>query len=420
MFFTPPLVGLIFSPAIQAGEGEKKMKKILEFFSPYPAWVVGGCVRDLLLGKVPKDIDIVVQAPHQVLEQLGGVPVDPQTGIPVYVFKINNSHVEVALPRREKKIGAGYKGFKFETGPDVTLLEDLSRRDFTVNAMAMDANGMIVDPFGGQEDLRRGILRAVSPESFKDDPLRVIRAARFAARGFRVDEKTLALMQAVPAEEFRALPMERFSGELLKALHEPHPERFFEILGVVPRACKVFFPELLQAQEVPAGPQEHHPEGSLFAHIMQVVARCTTTEGRFAALMHDMGKLLTPKEKWPRHHGHDSIGGPLVKEICQRLRVPALLRDIATFVCEEHMKVAGPLRDGKLIELACRALRARADKALVEVCRADGAGEEALLRLEKALKVASIPARELGINLTGSAQTIRERILQKRIELSRK
>jgi len=393
------------------------IEQIFFKFHPLPTFIVGGAVRDLICGKVPKDIDLVVSAPADVLERLGGVPVDPKTGMPVFIFEIDGSHVEVALPRRERKIGTGHKGFMFETGPDIPLEEDLSRRDFTINAMAMDASGRIVDPFGGQEDLRRGILRAVSPESFKDDPLRVIRAARFAAKGFRVDGETLALMQAVPAEEFRALPIERFTGELLKAFREPHPEEFIRTLVLVPRACEVFFPELLQAQEVPAGPLEHHPEGSLFSHVMQVVAKCTTAEGRFAALMHDMGKLLTPKEEWPRHHGHDSLGGPLVKGICQRLKVPAHLRDCAVFVCEEHMKAAGSLRNGKLIDLASRALRARADKALVEVCRADGAGEEAIERLERAFRVVSIPARELGVNLAGSAQTIRERILQKRIEL---
>jgi len=283
--------------------------------------------------------------------------------------------------------------------------------------MAMDSHGNIVDPFGGQKDLQEGILRVVNPEAFKDDPLRVIRAARFAAKGFRVDGETLALMQEVPAEEFRALPVERFTGELLKALREPHPEAFLKTLGMVPEACEVFFPELPKAQEVPAGPQEHHPEGSLFNHIVQVVAKCTTIEGRFAALMHDMGKILTPREQWPHHYGHDSLGGPLVKEICQRLKVPARLRDIAVLVCEEHMRAASPLRPGKLIDLAARAVRTGAEQALVEVCRADRAGTEAIQRLEKALKIVSVPARELGVSLQGDPQAIRQRILQKRVDL---
>jgi len=387
-------------------------------FSSYPAWVVGGAVRDFLLGKSPKDIDIVVQADPIVLEQLGGIPVDPQTGIPVYIFKINNFHVEVALPRRERKTGVGYKGFKFEVGPDISLKEDLSRRDFTINAMAMDYHGRLVDPFGGREDLQRRLLRAVNPKAFKDDPLRVIRAARFAAKGFRVEEGTLKLMQAVPVDEFKALPVERFTNELLKALSEPHPEEFLRVLGMVPRACEVFFPELLQAQEVPAGPQEHHPEGSLFNHIVQVVARCTTLEGRFAALMHDMGKLLTPKELWPKHHGHDSLGEPLVMGLCQRLKVPAYLRDIAVFITAEHMRVSSNLRDSKLLQLAERALRMRACEALIECVQADK-GIEATQRLEKAIKVASIPARTLGVLLDGSPQAIKSRILQKRIQLLR-
>ena len=393
------------------------LKKFLSIFSSYPAWVVGGAVRDLLLGRSPKDIDVVVQASKDALEQLGGIPVDPQTGIPVYIFKFENFHVEVALPRREKKIGVGYKGFKFETGPDVSLEEDLSRRDFTINAMAMDANGKIVDPFGGVEDLQRRILRAVNPEAFKDDPLRVIRAARFAARGFEIEGETLKLMQAVPENEFKALPIERFTNELLKALSEPYFEKFLRVLVMVPRACGVFFPELLQTQEVPAGPQKYHPEGSLFNHIVQTVARCTTIEGRFAALMHDMGKLLTPKELWPKHHGHDSLGEPLVRGICQRLKVPARLRDTAVLVTAEHMKVSN-LRDSKLLQLAERALRMRAHEALIECVQADQ-GMEATQRFEKALRVVSIPARELGVLLEGNPQAIKSRILQRRILLLR-
>jgi tRNA nucleotidyltransferase (CCA-adding enzyme) len=186
---------------------------------------------------------------------------------------------------------------------------------------------------------------------------------------------------------------------------------------MVPRACEVFFPELLQAQEVPAGPQEHHPEGSLFNHIVQVVARCTTIEGRFAALMHDMGKLLTPKESWPKHHGHDSLGKPLVRGICQRFKVPARLRNIAVFITAEHMRVSN-LRDSKLLQLAERALKMRACEPLIECVQADK-GIEATQRLEKAIRVASIPARNLGVLLDGNPQAIKSRILQKRILLLR-
>ena len=398
------------------GKEEKVFREILQIFSPYPAWVVGGAIRDILQGHVPKDIDLVVQAPPDQLIKRGGVPVDPRTGIPVFKFQFKDFSVEVALPRRERKIGPGYKGFAFETGPDISLLEDLSRRDFTINAMAIDSHGNIVDPFGGQKDLQEGILRVVNPEAFKDDPLRVIRAARFAAKGFRVDGETLALMQEVPAEEFRALPIERFTGELLKALREPHPEAFIETLGMVPEACRVFFPELIKAQEVPAGPQEHHPEGSLFNHIVQVVAKCTTIEGRFAALMHDMGKILTPREQWPHHYGHDSLGAPLVREICQRVKIPARLRDVAVLVCKEHMRATSPLRPGKLIDLAARVVRTGAEQALVEVCPADKPGVS-LERLKRALEVVKIPGRNLGVSLNGTPEAIRQRILQRRIAL---
>lgn len=380
---------------------------------------MGGAVRDCLRGISLKDVDIVVVgATPEHLLQLGGIPVDPKTGIPVFKFKINNLSVEVALPRREVKTQAGYKGFNFVTSPDIPLEEDLQRRDFTINAMAMDAHGNIVDPFGGVEDLRERILRAVNPEAFKEDPLRVFRAARFAAKGFRVAQETLSLMQEIPAEEFRALPVERFSRELIKALEEPYPEEFIKTIVQVPEACGTFFPELLEAQNIPAGPQEHHPEGDLLSHIIEVVKGCKTVEGRFAALLHDCGKLITPPHQWPRHFGHDVVGEPLAREISQRLRVPVYLRDVAAFVARNHMKAARPdLRPAKLIQPAEAGLKARAHTALVEVCRADGAPEEAIQRLEKALRVASIPARELGVSLQGTGAQIRERIIQKRVEI---
>jgi tRNA nucleotidyltransferase (CCA-adding enzyme) len=392
---------------------------LLSFFAPLRAYIVGGAVRDYLRGISPKDIDVVVVgATPEHLLQLGGIPVDPKTGIPVFKFKINSLSVEVALPRREVKTQAGYKGFKFVTSPDIPLEEDLQRRDFTINAIAMDAYGNIVDPFGGIKDLHEGILRVVNPKSFVEDPLRVFRAARFAAKGFRIAQETLNLMQEIPAGEFKALPVERFSRELLKALREPYPEEFIKTIVQVPEACRTFFPELLKAREIPAGPMEHHPEGDLLSHIIQVVQGCKTLEGRFAALLHDCGKLLTPPHQWPKHYGHDVAGELLAKEICQKLRVPAYLRDIAAFVAKNHMKAARPdMRPAKLIQLADAALKARAHIALVEVCRADGAPDDAVQRLEKALDVVSIPARELGVSLQGTGAQIRDRILQKRVTL---
>lgn len=393
------------------------MKKILQFFhrNQVTALFVGGAVRDLLVGKNPKDIDVVALTSPERLEQLGGVPVDPKTGIPVYIFHIEKHRVEVALPRRERKTGAGYKGFVFETGPDVSLEEDLFRRDFTINALAMSVDGKVIDPFGGINDLENRVLRAVNPEAFKDDPLRVIRAARFVTKGFRIEPVTLKLMQAVTVEEFQALPVERFTEELLKALHEPYPEKFIEILRMVPEACEVFFPELLKTQEIPVGPQKHHPEGNLFNHIVQVMSRCATPESRFAGLMHDMGKILTPATEWPRHYNHDVVGEPLVREICQRLRIPAKLRNIAVFCAREHMRAASPLRDGKLIMLAEKSLRVGAAKALVELCSADGTSEETISRLKKAIEIVSIPASKLNVEITGSPFNIRERIFHKRI-----
>ena len=300
---------------------------------------VGGSVRDQLLGLPVADRDwVVVGATAQEMEALGYRLV----GKDFPVFLHPQTHEEYALARTERKVGPGYKGFTVHASPDVSLEEDLQRRDLTINAMALTPDGTLIDPFGGGADLHQRLLRHVSP-AFSEDPVRILRVARFAARfapqGFEVAEQTLALMRTmVEAGEVDALVPERVWTELARALGESCPSRFFEVL----RACgalRVLLPELDQLFGVPQ-PRQHHPEIDTGLHVMQVVDRAAQlsadTAVRFAALLHDLGKGTTPREEWPHHVGHEARGLALVKGLCQRLRAPNDYRDLALLTAEYH------------------------------------------------------------------------------------
>ena len=317
---------------------------------------VGGCVRDALLDLPVKDRDwVVVGATPEALLQQGFKPV----GKDFPVFLHPQSKEEYALARTERKTAPGYTGFSFHAAPDVSLEDDLRRRDLTINAMARDETGAIIDPFNGQADLQARLLRHVSP-AFVEDPVRILRVARFAARfaglGFQVADETLALMrQMVDNGEVDALVAERVWQETERALGEATPRRFFEVL----RACGALariFPEIDQLFGVPQ-PPEHHPEIDTGIHTMMVLEQATRlspdTRVRYAALTHDLGKGITPKEQLPQHINHEENGVPLVEALCERLRVPRDYRDLAVLVARYHLHFhrAKELRAGTLLKL---------------------------------------------------------------------
>lgn len=302
-------------------------------------YLVGGAVRDKLLGLEPLERDwVVVGATPEEMRARGF----RQVGKDFPVFLHPETQEEYALARTERKTGPGYKGFEVHAAPDVTLEDDLRRRDLTINAMAEAPDGTLIDPFGGQEDLRLGVLRHVSP-AFAEDPVRILRVARFAARyarwGFRVAHSTNKLMQRmVEAGEVDALVSERVWAELVRALGEERPSCFFEVL----RGCEALariFPEIDRLFGVPQ-PEKHHPEVDTGVHAMKVVdmaARLTPdTRVRFAALTHDLGKGETPAEEWPRHIGHEARGVELVQRLCERLRAPTEYRDLAVLTARYH------------------------------------------------------------------------------------
>jgi tRNA nucleotidyltransferase (CCA-adding enzyme) len=322
---------------------------------------VGGSVRDELLGLPVKDHDyVVVGSDPEEMVRLGFRPV----GKDFPVFLHPETGEEYALARTERKTGRGYKGFAVFAAPEVTLEQDLARRDLTINAIARDEQGGLIDPFSGAQDLKLGILRHVGA-AFVEDPVRILRVARFAARfAFEIAPETMALMRHMVAEgEVDHLVPERAWQELGRGMMEPHPSLLFETL----RACGALariLPELDALFGVPQ-PPAHHPEIDTGLHIMLVVdyaaSRSFTLPVRFAALTHDLGKGTTPREQWPRHIGHEERGAELIRQLCERLRVPNDCRDLALLAARYHGEIhrAGELRPATMVKLFehCDALR---------------------------------------------------------------
>ena len=341
---------------------------------------VGGAVRDELLGMsvVDRDYVVVGATPEAMLAQ-GFRPV----GKDFPVFLHPRSHEEYALARTERKTAPGYHGFVFHADPTVTLEEDLARRDLTINAMAMDETGELIDPFGGRADLAARILRHVSP-AFAEDPVRILRVARFSARfpEFSVAPETLALMRAmVDNGEVDHLVAERVWQELAKGLMEARPSRLCATLRECGALARLL-PELDALHGVPQR-ADYHPEIDTFVHVMMVIdmaARLSLSlPARFAALTHDLGKGVTPAEVLPRHTGHESVSVALLRPLCARLKVPADCRELAHLVASCHSDIhrVDILRPATLVKLLERCDAMRRPERFEEVlaaCEADYRG----------------------------------------------
>jgi tRNA nucleotidyltransferase (CCA-adding enzyme) len=351
-------------------------------------YLVGGAVRDALLGREATEHDyVVVGATPDDLLARGFRPVGKD--FPVFLHPDNGD--QYALARTERKTGAGYYGFATRFSPDVTLDEDLARRDLTINAMARAEDGTVIDPHGGQRDLAARVLRHVSP-AFVEDPLRVLRVARFAARfaplGFTVAPETLTLMRAiVDAGEMPALVAERVWTETERALGEARPAVYVEVLREC-GALAAVFPEIDRLFGVPQ-PEKYHPEIDTGVHMLQVLdVACELSQDtvvRFAALVHDLGKGVTPRHEWPRHIGHEHAGIKEIVRLCDRLKVPSEHRELGVLTSKEHQRVhrARELRDATVLELfeATDAFRRpeRFEKLLL-ACEADARGRGPELR----------------------------------------
>ncbi len=346
-------------------------------------YLVGGAVRDKRLGREVADRDYVVVGarPEDLLAQ-GFRPV----GSDFPVFLHPQTGEEYALARTERKSGRGYHGFTFHTDPSVTLEEDLARRDLTINAMAEDEHGGLVDPHGGAADLKARLLRHVSP-AFVEDPVRVLRVARFAARyaplGFRVAEETMTLMRRMTDEgEIDHLVPERVWTETRKALTEPQPSAFLRVLREA-GALRVLFPELDALYGVPQR-ADFHPEVDTGVHIELVVdaaARLAPGDDLvgFCALVHDLGKALTPETEWPRHVMHEQRGVSPLRALAERLKLPVEHRELGTLVCREHLLAHRALQLKpktilKLLETLDALRRPHRLEVFVQACQADARG----------------------------------------------
>jgi len=345
-------------------------------------YLVGGAVRDELLGRAVADRDwVVVGATPQELLDRGF----RQVGREFPCFLHPETHEEYALARTERKSGRGHTGFICDFGPEVTLEADLARRDLTINAIARAEDGRYIDPYGGRADLRARVLRHVS-EAFVEDPLRVLRVARFQARlaplGFAVHPDTLALMRRlVETGELSELTPERVWKELSRALVEPAPSAFFRVL----RSCgalRVLLPEVDALFGVPQ-PSAHHPEVDTGEHVMLVLecARALSDEPMvvWAALLHDLGKGLTPPAKWPRHIGHERAGVALVRAVCARFKVPNAHAELAELACEYHLlchrlQELRPATVMRLLERLDALRRPQRLELFAQVCEADARG----------------------------------------------
>jgi len=345
-------------------------------------YLVGGAVRDQLLhiDIYDKDWVVVGSSPEQMLAT-GFTPV----GKDFPVFLHPKTKQEYALARTERKTGAGYTGFACYYAPDVTLEEDLARRDLTINAIAQDNAGKLIDPYGGQRDLHNRLLRHVS-DAFIEDPLRVLRVARFAAKfahlGFTIADETMALMkQITQSGELQHLTAERVWQEWQKSLATQHPEIFISALRQC-GALKVVLPELDRLFGVPQ-PEKWHPEIDTGVHTLMVAAQAAKLSSsiavRFAAQVHDLGKGVTPKSEWPSHKMHCHTGINIIKALCERVRIPNECKELALLVCGQHSNIhrAAELKPSTKLKILDKLDAWRKPERLLDVllcCQADHAG----------------------------------------------
>ena len=397
-------------------------------------YLVGGAVRDALLGLPVQDRDwVVVGTTPEAMLALGFTPV----GRDFPVFLHPQTHEEHALARTERKSAPGYRGFVVQASPQVTLEEDLARRDLSINAMAQEPGGALIDPYHGQRDLQDKVLRHVSA-AFAEDPLRILRVARFAARfaDFSIAPETMGLMAAMVLEgEADALVPERVWQELSRGLMEQRPSRMFETLRECGALARIL-PEVDALWGVPQ-PAEHHPEIDTGWHQMMVLDMAAQLQAglaaRFACLCHDLGKATTPAAELPRHLGHEERSARLLQKLCKRWRVPAECRELADVVAREHGNIhrSDGLDAAAVMRLLerCDALRrpARFEDALL-ACEADARGRLGLAqrhykprpRLAQALQtVLAVPSEQVSAQALAqglSGEQVGQRVRQARIK----
>lgn len=397
------------------------MKDLLTFLQGlFPATchehisLVGGSVRDFLLGKTSGDIDLVAALPDEILYKSGFRLVEGKTTAPIW-FRYDTAAGKIEVIQLED---------------DSSLDDDLLRRDFTSNAIAMSFSGELHDPLHGQSDLQSRLLRTCTQSSFFDDPLRIFRAFRFEADGWRMTPQTEGLIRQNDwTVQLQSIPVERFSREMLKALAAKEPERFFQRMLDF-SVGKDWLPELFKMPSIPAGPLEHHPEGDLFIHSMQVLQRAAALSDdpltRFCAFFHDIGKMATDPAFYRKHHGHEEAGFDLALAFCNRLCLSATHRKALSWTSRlhTHLNKWDELRDSTKIKIAEQAAKASIAEILPLVALADKPGTTTPNGWKQVLEVAAMTTAGLGIEVERlaimSADNRAAFIMQKKLERLRK
>jgi len=384
-----------------------------ELFPPefrHLVWLAGGTVRDSLLGKEIRDIDLVAALPSGLLASLGFSHVEAVTASPIWFRHFREyGNVEITA-----------------VAAIDALPDDLRRRDFTLNAMLMSLEGEVYDPLDGQSDLKSLTLKPCSEKTFRTDPVRIFRAFRFVAEGFSLSNEAAAQIRSRGWEEdLLRMPVERFSREMLRGLQGDHPERFF-LKMVETDVGRGILPELFSMAQIPAGPLNHHPEGDLLAHSIEVLERISVVTGsslaRFCAFFHDIGKLSTDPSLYPKHHGHDDAGFKPAAEFCRRLALPSEYGRALAWTSRLHGDANrfGELRPATRIRMAEQAARGGIAEMLPLITAADKPGNDIAAQWGVALGVAAMNMAALGIDLEQLNLIKPEKrsgfILQKRIE----
>lgn len=390
------------------------LKKLFQADSHGLVWLAGGTVRDILLGKPIRDIDLVAVLPPVTLESLGFKHVAAVTTSPIW-FRHFREYGNVEITRLDSTASLG---------------EDLQRRDFTLNAILMSLEGEIFDPLDGQADLKTLTLKPCSDDTFLHDPLRIFRAFRFESEGFRISPEAEALIGGRGWDEaLEKLPVERFSREMLKALQGDNPGRFFQRMLETNIGGGVL-PELFRMAQIPAGPLQHHPEGDLFTHSLQVLARVSAVTGsvlgRFCALFHDIGKLSTNPQHYPRHHGHDEAGFNSAEAFCRRLTLPAEYGRALAWTSRLHGSAnrLAELRPSTRIRMAQQAVKGGIGELLPLISAADKLGNDISGEWRQLLAVAMMNMADLGIDAEKlhflKPENRAEFLLQRRVEFLKK
>lgn len=351
--------------------------------------MVGGTVRDIILDRQCKDLDLVASLTGDELHTLGFRLVEAGSGADIYFY--HHPDVGKIEITRINNMDA--------------LQDDLRRRDFTINAIAMTLDGTLIDPLNGNNDLITGKLRSCSSEIFRNDPLRIFRAFRFECDGWRMTQETEKLIRQQDwLSYFSNMPIERFSSEMLKALTGKIPGKFFERMIEFCVGVELL-PELFQMPEIPAGPLVHHPEGDLLTHSVQVLQRVAAESSdpltRFCAFFHDLGKLATDPALYPKHHGHDDAGFEMADTFCNRLHLPVSYRKALAWISRLHGKANKweELRDSTKLKMAGQAIKASIVEILPLVSAADKLGNIPMSGWDDAVRIAASSASELGVDL---------------------